>query len=287
MVNENAYSGREYHFTPRDFDRVRRLIREHAGILLNESKQDMVYSRIARRIRAKRLNSFSEYLMQLESDRTEWEEFVNSLTTNLTSFFREGYHFPILADYLRERRGRKIQLWCSAASTGEEAYSMAITAMQALGVMNPSVEILATDIDTKVLAEAEAGVYPLERVNRLPADKLAFFLKGSGKNAGKVKVRPEVHNLVKFRQLNLLNQQWDVQGAFDAIFCRNVLIYFDRQTQRQIVEKFVPLLNSDGLLFIGHSESLAHDRDLFTLRGQTVYENSQHAGSAFRRAHGA
>jgi chemotaxis protein methyltransferase CheR len=253
---------------------------------LHEGKQDMVYGRIARRIRIKRLNSFSEYLLQLESDPGEWEEFVNSLTTNLTSFFREGYHFPILADYLREHGGRRIKLWCGAASTGEEPYSMAITAIQALGP-NPAVEIVATDIDTKVLAEAEAAVYPYERVKRLAEDKLAFFLRGTGTNAGKVKVRPEVRNLVTFRKQNLLDQQWAVQGPFDVIFCRNVLIYFDRPTQRQLVERFSPLLSADGLLFIGHSETLANDRDLYTLRGQTVYEVRRHSNTKERNAHAA
>lgn len=286
MSTHKAFDEREYHFTPRDFEKVRKLIHEHAGIILNDGKQDMVYSRIARRIRAKRLETFNDYLQQLESDPVEWEEFVNSLTTNLTSFFREGYHFPILADFLKQHRGRRLKLWCSAASTGEEPYSMAITAIEALGP-NPTVEIVATDIDTKVLAEAESGVYSFERVKRLPAEKLNFFLKGSGSNTGKVKVRPEVKNLVTFRQLNLLDQQWDVQGPFDAIFCRNVLIYFDRPTQRQIVEKFSPLLSPHGLLFIGHSENLASDKDLYTLRGQTVYESRRYSDAKERKVHAA
>ena len=271
MSREKPPDIREYEFTLTDFNRVRRLIREHAGILLNDTKQDMVYGRIARRIRAKRLNSFSDYLLQLESDAAEWEEFVNSLTTNLTSFFRESYHFPLLADHLRKCRGKHIRLWCSAASSGEEAYSMAITAIQALGP-NPSFEIVATDIDTKVLSEAQAGIYPYERIKSLAQDKLAFFLKGGGRNGGKVKVRPEVRNLITFKQFNLLTAHWDMQGPFDAIFCRNVLIYFDRPTQRRIVEKFMPLLAPNGLLFLGHSETLAHDKDLYKLRGQTVYE---------------
>jgi len=286
MSTHKSFSEREYHFTPRDFEKVRKLIREHAGIILNDGKQDMVYSRIARRIRARHLDTFNEYLQQLESDPVEWEEFVNSLTTNLTSFFREGYHFPILADYLKGLRGKRIRMWCSAASTGEEAYSMAITAIEALGP-NPTVEILATDIDTRVLAEAEAGIYSYERVKRLTPEKLSFFLKGSGKNAGKVKVRPEVKNLVSFRQLNLLGQQWDVQGPFDVIFCRNVLIYFDRPTQRRLAERFSPLLTPNGLLFIGHSENLANDKDLFQLRGQTVYEGRRYNDAAERKAHAA
>jgi chemotaxis protein methyltransferase CheR len=287
MSQETDTDKREYAFTPRDFDRVRKLIREHAGIQLGDNKQDMVYGRITRRIRAKKMNSFAHYLNALEHDAEEWEEFINSLTTNLTSFFREEYHFPILADFIRENRGRRMRLWCSAASTGEEPYSMAMTAIQASGVSNPSIEIIATDIDTKVLAEAEAGVYPLERLRRLPADKLAFFHKGTGSNAGKARIRQEVRNLVTFKPLNLLDKQWDIQAPFDAIFCRNVLIYFDRATQRQLVERFSPLLTPSGLLFIGHSETLSHDKDLFKLRGQTVYEGCRYTDTAARSKHAA
>lgn len=280
MSNVREKDNREYAFTTRDFDRIRKLIREHAGIQLGDTKQDMVYSRVARRIRARKLGSFGEYLSLLERDKDEWEEFVNSLTTNLTAFFREEYHFPILADFLRQRRGKQTRLWCSAASTGEEPYSMAMTAIQASGVMNPSVEIIATDIDTRVLAEAEAGIYPIERIKRLPADKLEFFHKGTGSNAGKVRVRPEVRNLVTFQPLNLLDKQWAIPGPFDAIFCRNVLIYFDRETQRKIIQRFAPLLTPSGLLFVGHSETLAHDKDLFRLKGQTVYESCRYTESA-------
>lgn len=278
---------REYAFTTRDFERIRKLIREHAGIQLNDNKQDMVYSRIARRLRIRGLSTFSEYIGLLETDPAEWEEFTNSLTTNLTAFFREEYHFPILADFIQQRRGRKLRIWCSAASTGEEPYSIAITAIQASRIMNPSIEIIATDIDTKVLAEAASGVYPLERIKRLPADKLEFFLKGTGSNVGKVRLRPEVRNLVSFQPLNLLGKQWAVQGPFDAIFCRNVLIYFDRPTQRQIVQRFSPLLAPGGLLFIGHSETLAQEKDLYRLRGQTVYESVRYRDTSEGEQHAA
>ncbi len=278
---------REYAFTRRDFDRVRTLIREHAGIHLNDTKQDMVYSRIARRIRSTRMETFQEYLDALENNTDEWEQFVNSLTTNLTSFFREGYHFPILADFLRSKRGERIRIWCAAASTGEEPYSIAMTAIQAFDNASPPVEIIATDIDTHALAVAEKGIYPLERIKRLTPDKLTFFHKGVGANAGKVRITKEVRKLVTFRKLNLLEKNWDVQGPLDVIFCRNVLIYFDRPIQRQLVERFSPLLSSDGLLFIGHSETLAQDKDLFKLRGKTVYENSRRSQSLARSRHAA
>lgn len=278
---------REYAFTRRDFDRIRKLIRELAGIHLNDNKQDMVYSRIARRIRSARMRTFQEYLDSLEGNPAEWEQFVNSLTTNLTSFFREGYHFQILADYLRNEKGRRVRIWCAAASTGEEPYSIAMTAMQAYGNASPPVEIVATDIDTRALGEAEKGVYALERIKRLTPDKLAFFHKGVGVNSGKVRVTSEVKKLVTFRKLNLLDDNWDVQGPLDVIFCRNLLIYFDRPTQRKLIERFSPLLSDDGLLFIGHSETLAQDKDLFRLRGQTVYENNRHPQTSARRRHAA
>lgn len=278
---------REFAFTPRDFERIRTLIRDHAGIQLGDNKQDMVYSRIVRRIRALGLNSFNDYLQMLDRNPEEWEAFVNSLTTNLTAFFREEYHFPMLAEYMSQKRGHPLRLWCCAASTGEEPYSMAITAIQAYGTSAPPVEIIATDIDTRVLAEANTGIYPLERVRRLSTEKLAFFQKGSGNNDGKVRVRPEVRNLVKFQALNLLDPKWGVKGPFDAIFCRNVLIYFDVATQKQIVQRFAPLLSPSGLLFIGHSETLAQDKDRFKLRGKTVYERCAFTESSARTLHAA
>lgn len=277
---------REYAFTDRDFERIRTLIREHAGIQLSDTKHDMVYGRVARRIRFKRMGSFREYLAALDQDPEEYEEFINSLTTNLTAFFREEHHFPVLAGFLRQHCGKRLRLWCSAASTGEEPYSMAMTAIQACGP-NPAVEIIATDIDTKVLAEAKAGIYPAERIKRLAPENLKFFCQGTGSNAGKVRVRPEVQKLVTFKQLNLLDRQWPIQGSFDAIFCRNVLIYFDRDTQRQIIQRFSPLLVPSGLLFIGHSETLAQDKDLYNLRGRTVYESCRHRPSVAKHHHAA
>ena len=265
---------REFVFTSKDFERVRKLIYDHAGISLNPSKQDMVYSRLARRLRATGIASFTEYLALLESnDAAEWEAFVNSLTTNLTAFFREPHHFPLLAEHALRHKGRHIELWCSAASTGEEPYSMAMTMVDAFGSWTPPVNILATDLDTNVLAKAEAGVYPLERVEKLSPDVVKrFFLKGTGSHSGYVRVRPELRNMITFRQVNLLSPQWPVRGPLDAIFCRNVMIYFDKPTQLKILERFVPLLQPDGLLFAGHSESFHNAGHLFSLRGKTVYE---------------
>lgn len=267
--------GQEFEFSDVDFERVRRLIYRHAGIALNPSKRNMVYSRLARRLRAMRTDSFSAYLDRLErGDSQEWEQFVNSLTTNLTSFYREAHHFPMLADHLRRLRDRaRINLWCCAASTGEEPYTLAITAMEAFQTFTPPVRILATDIDTQVLEVAHKGMYREEVVQRVaPSILRRYFLKGNGGNAGFVCVRPEVTQLVTFRQLNLLDETWPIGPSFAAIFCRNVMIYFDKPTQHRILRRFTPLLEDDGLLFAGHSENFSYARELFRPLGQTVYE---------------
>jgi chemotaxis protein methyltransferase CheR len=266
---------REFVFTEKDFERVCRLIYEHAGISLKPSKQDMVYSRLARRLRANGINNFRDYLILLESgNKVEWEAFVNSLTTNLTSFFREPHHFPMLSEHVVKHKGRHpLSLWCSAASTGEEPYSMAMTMVDAFGSFTPPVSIVATDVDTHVLAKAEAGVYPVERVEKLSTELVKrFFLRGTGVQSGFVRVRPELRAMITFRQLNLLSNSWPIRGPLDAIFCRNVMIYFDKETQLKILQRFAPLLQPDGLLFAGHSENFHNAAHLFQLRGKTVYE---------------
>ncbi len=274
-LQSSAGRDREFVFTIKDFERVRQLIYDHAGINLNPSKQDMVYSRLARRLRATGIDNFKDYLALLESnDEVEWQAFVNSLTTNLTSFFREPHHFPLLAEHALKHKGKHpISLWCSAASTGEEPYSMAMTMVDAFGSFTPPVTIVASDLDTNVLAKAEAGIYPLERVEKLSPDQVKrFFLKGTGAQEGFVRVRPELRAMITFRQVNLLSDDWHIRGPLDAIFCRNVMIYFDKETQLKILERFAPLLQPDGLLFAGHSESFHNAGHVFSLRGKTVYE---------------
>jgi len=278
---------REFHFTAQDFERVKKLIYDHAGISLSDSKIDMVYSRLARRLRAVDLESFAAYLALLADDNEpEWEHFVNALTTNLTSFFREAHHFPILAEHVLQHKGdHPISLWCSAASTGEEPYSIAMTVVEAFNSFTPPVKILATDLDTNVLEKARQGVYSLERIEKLSQDKIKrFFLQGAGAQSGYVKVRKELRDMIVFRQINLLDDQWPIRGPFDAIFCRNVMIYFDKQTQYRILEKFVPLLRPDGLMFAGHSESFHHAADLFRTKGKTVY--SLATGAILKPGHG-
>ena len=267
---------REFEFTPNDFETVRKLIYEHAGISLAPVKSDMVYSRLARRLRALDLTTFESYLDYLKNDPgPEWETFVNSLTTNLTAFFRESHHFDILTEHLKAQRARPVRIWCSAASTGEEPYTLAMTACEAFGTLTPPVEIVASDIDTNVLATAARGVYALERVNKLSGERLRrFFLRGTGKQAGYARIRPELQKLLTFTRINLLDAHLPVQGPFDVLFCRNVMIYFDKPTQHSILKKFVPLLRPEGLLFAGHSESFLHAADLFRSLGRTVYERA-------------
>ncbi len=265
---------RDFDFHERDFDRVRQLIYGYAGISLSPAKRDMVYSRLTRRLRQLGLESFDQYLDIVDSgDAAECEAFTNALTTNLTAFFREAHHFPIFAQHLRRKGAAHPQtIWCSAASTGEEPYTIAMTAVETFNSFNPPVRILASDVDTNVLATAEAGVYTDDRVEKLDADRLKrFFKRGSGANAGKVRVREELRKLITFRQINLLESGWPVRGPLDFIFCRNVMIYFDKPTQLAILERYAPLLQPDGLLFAGHSESFHNATHLFKLRGKTVY----------------
>lgn len=274
-------AGREYAFTDADFERVRRLIHGRAGISLNASKHNMVYSRLSRRLRALGLGSFDRYLDQLEHDTcfiaAESQEFVNALTTNLTSFFREPHHFPILAEFLQKHRAQPgLRLWCAASSTGEEPYSLAMTLSETLGA-DTSARLLATDIDTNVLAAARRGVYRLDCARQCGEERLRrFFLRGAGANQGMARVKPGLLKLVDFAPLNLLEPGWHAQRQFaaqlDAVFIRNVLIYFDKSTQQQILERLAAVIRPGGLLFIGHSENFLDHRALFAPLGKTVYE---------------
>jgi chemotaxis protein methyltransferase CheR len=269
---------KEFDFTRRDFERVRGLIYQRAGISLADSKQEMVYSRLARRLRATGIVSFVTYLDALEAGRmeAEWEAFTNALTTNLTSFFREAHHFPLLAEHAlraRPRAGEPMTVWCSAASTGEEPYSIAMTLCEAFNTLTPPVQIIATDIDTNVLATGAEGVYGIDRLDKMdPARAKKFFLRGKGSQEGLVRIRPELRQLITFKPLNLLADGWPLKGPFDVIFCRNVMIYFDKETQRKILSRFVPLMKPDALLFAGHSENFLYVSDALRLRGKTVYE---------------
>ena len=265
----------EFSFDREDFDRVRRLIYARAGISLHDGKQAMVYSRLSRRLRDTGHRSFATYLKWLEAASgstadAEWQEFVNCLTTNLTSFFRESHHFELLAEALKERAGKRVRIWCNAASTGEEPYTLAMTAVEALGP-RPDVQIVASDIDTKVLSTAARGVYPVDARGLTPERQRQHFLRGTGSKAGFMRVKPELAKLIEFRPLNLMDQRWSLGEPFDIVFCRNVMIYFDHATQRQVLARIHDVMRPGSLLFVGHSENFTEMRELFRLRGKTVY----------------
>ncbi|MDC8012891.1 CheR family methyltransferase [Tahibacter soli] len=280
----DAVADREFTFTDRDFHRVCGLIRERAGIALSPGKRDMVYSRVVRRVRARGCASFTDYLDRLAAgdDAAEWQQFTNALTTNLTAFFREAHHFGVLERLLRERRAQApLSVWCCAASTGEEPYSIAMTACEAFDSPSPPVRVLATDIDTNVLATAEAGEYPIERIETIgEARRKRFFLRGTGPNAGRCRVTPALRRLVEFGSVNLIDDAAAMPaGRFDAIFCRNVMIYFDKETQYDVLRRLQSRLAPGGLFFAGHSENLLHAHDLFRPCGGTVYRSAADAGA--------
>ena len=266
---------REFTWTAADFTRIKDLIYRHAGISLHEGKQAMVYSRISRRLRETGHRSFGDYLKWLEShgDADEWQAFVNALTTNLTSFFRENHHFVELSRLVREGPpGHDWKIWCSAASTGEEPYSIAITLADALG-LGGRFHIWASDIDTKVLATGERGVYKLEGLKNLSQAQLQkYFFKGKGANEGMARVRPELQRHIEFFTLNLIEDNWSLRESFDVVFCRNVMIYFDHTTQRQVLTRMHRLIRPKGTLFVGHAENFSDLKAQFTLRGKTIYE---------------
>lgn len=266
--------GREFVWTNADFARVQALIYQRAGTSLHDGKHAMVYSRLSRRLRDTGHNSFHEYLGWLEThDGPEWQEFVNALTTNLTAFFREQHHFEIFATLLRSKPANTAwKVWCNAASTGEEPYSIVMTAFEALGA-NASFKLTASDIDSKVLATAGQGVYRLDNLKGLGPERLQkFFLKGKGGNDGMVRAKPELRRAIEFMSVNLIRDDWPFKEPFDVVFCRNVMIYFDAPTQRKVLERIHRVLKPGGMLFVGHAENFSESRDLFTLRGKTVYE---------------
>lgn len=263
---------REFAFSEQDFERVRQLIYKEAGISLNPTKKDMVYGRLVRRIRELKLDGFAAYVDFLQSagGKREFELFVNALTTNLTFFFREEHHFHMLGDYLKTLpAGQEISIWCAASSTGEEPYSIAMTALEALGGRG-NINILATDLDTSVLEVGRKGIYSADKITKLPAGYAARYFDKLPD--GNYQAKAQLRSMITFSQLNLVHNNWPMRKQFDALFCRNVMIYFDRDTQFAVLKKFHPLIKPHGLLFVGHSENFYFASEYFALRGKTVYE---------------
>jgi chemotaxis protein methyltransferase CheR len=269
-----AVAEAEFTLSGADFERIRELIYQRAGISLHAGKQAMVYSRLSRRLRETGHRSFGDYLQGLErgGSDSEWQEFVNCLTTNLTAFFREEHHFHALVEDLQARASRPLRIWCNAASTGEEPYSLAMTVLETLGV-SAQVKLVCSDIDTKVLATAQRGVYAADARGLSPERLRRHFLRGTAQNAGFIRVKPELSRLIEFRPFNLMSASWSMLGEpFDIVFCRNVMIYFDNPTQRKVLARIHAAMKPGGLLYVGHSENFTDSRDLFRLRGKTVYE---------------
>ncbi len=280
-VAEGATRVREFHFDEADFVALRDLVKEMTGINLNEAKREMVYGRISRRLRTLGLSSFYEYRELLEADGDELVEFCNAMTTNLTAFFRESHHFDYLRDQLLiprrndPRASRRLRLWCAACSSGEEPYSMAMTVCEAIPDWKRwDIRILATDIDSNILATAQRGVYAGDRIKGLSAGRLAqFFTESAGAGTTQFRFNEDVAKMITFKQLNLM-KPLPMSGPLDAIFCRNVIIYFDKETQRQLFARIAPLQRPNDLLFLGHSESLFKVSDSYTLLGKTIYRRS-------------
>lgn len=271
---------REHRFTNKDFKFIRQLVLEKTGISLSEAKHDMVYGRLSRRLRQLRLVKFSDYCRILkDGDDEELKIFINAMTTNLTSFFRENHHFEylgktLLPQLLATKTEPRLRIWSAGCSTGEEPYSIAMVLKEVLPANHDwDVKILATDLDTNVLAHGQRGVYDASRTTGIPQPRLKrWFRKGSGANEGSVRVSPELQELITFKQLNLMHG-WPMKGPFDIIFCRNVVIYFDKPTQKVLFDRYSDILADDGHLFLGHSESMYKVSNRFDLIGKTIYQN--------------
>ncbi len=256
-----------------DFEYAARLLQGRAGIVLGEHKQEMAGRTLALRAHQVGHGSVRDYLDDLarNSHSPEWEVFVNSFTINHTAFFREQHHFEILARFVRTRR-KPISIWCCAASTGEEPYTIAMTLREAVPQPDVGVSIWATDIDTSAIQKARDGVYSTERVKPVSEEYLRkYFQRGTGRRAGMVRVKDNLRSMVEFGVFNLLQNDWPPPSSFDAIFCRNTMIYFDKDTQVKVLERFAPTLKTGGLLFAGHSENFTYLTDALRLQGQTVY----------------
>lgn len=277
---KNSYSlgdnFKEFNLSDEDFNDISERIFKLSGIVLRRNKQDMVYGRLARRLRALEISSFKEYRKFLDTPagiENETQHFVNALTTNLTSFFREEHHFEHFRGYIQsiinENPKHPLRVWCSAASTGQEPYSIAMT-LESLGIssLTHNIKVLCTDLDTNVLRTAEMGIYDKHSVEKLPAIKIKQYF--SQKQNGEYCVIPTLKEFLIFKQLNLLSG-WPMKGPFDAIFCRNVLIYFDQPTRAAIVQKMLNLLPTGGILYLGHSEAFPLPANLVASEGHTVF----------------
>src|SRR5712692_4807875 len=272
---------REFEFSEADFRSLAKIAREQTGIALSDAKRDLVYGRLSRRLRALGLSSFRQYRDYLEGDdgEREIERFINSISTNHTKFFREQHHFAHFAPNVagafvhatNGASGGRLRIWSAGCSTGEEPYTIALVLRREIADMTRhDVKILATDIDTDVLAKASWGEFSAEALDNIPDPFCRYLQQTDGSNGAAIKVAQDVRSLITFRALNLV-ETWPVKGPFDAIFCRNVMIYFDAPTKSKLIERFIRLIKPGGFLYIGHSESLLGSHPGLQLMGRTIY----------------
>ncbi len=271
----------DYSITQDEFERFRALVYDESGISLNDSKQPLLVSRLSKRLRNLGLDTFEQYYEFVTGDpnRDEFTRMIDLISTNKTDFFREPKHFEFLRNRIvpELKHTRRIRIWSSACSTGEEPYTIAITLYE--GVSHPSqwdFKILASDLSTRVLAKAAAGMYEEERLAGVPPDVARrHFLRGRGDHTGTVKIKSHLADIVRFRRINLMDDRFPIKTPLDVIFCRNVMIYFDRPTQERVIGKFHRYLKPGGYLFIGHSESLQWVKHSFTSVAPTIYRKER------------
>jgi len=267
--------------TDGEFRQLRELIHLHTGIALSDHKRALVCARLSRRLRHYQFTRYAQYyelLSEGDPDGTELMEMINAITTNKTDFFREVHHFQFLTEHVfpehRQKKTRRLRLWSAAAATGEEPYSLAMTVREAFAdAPDWDIKILATDIDTRVLAHAHDGIYTVEQASHIePALLRRYFFKGNGEYENRVRAKPVLKTLLRFRQLNLLDEPWPMRAPFDVIFCRNVLIYFDKVTQRRLLERMSTMLSADGYLMLGHAEAVHGFDQLYRAVGHSIYQ---------------
>lgn len=271
---------REFEFSDADFRNLAQYAYDQAGIALSDSKRNLVYSRLSRRLRALGMTAFREYREYLAENPSELESFINAISTNLTKFFREAHHFDHFRTHVavpfvqaaHGKMGQRLRVWSAGCSTGEEPYSVAVVLKREIrDIDRHDVKILATDIDTEVLGKGARGEYPAASIDEVPKTYREFFQPAGGnRNSEQVVVNRDVRTLITFRRLNLM-EKWPFTGNFDAIFCRNVMIYFDGPTKTALVERFTQKLKPGGWLYIGHSESLVGAHAGLRLIGRTTY----------------
>ncbi len=272
----DEFADREFPMTDSDFRKIKSIAYDLTGINLSDHKKNMIYGRLARRLRMLNFSDFNQYIDLLEKqDSSELTNFINAITTNLTSFFRENHHFTHLKSEVIPRllstniKTKRLRIWSAGCSTGEEPYSIAMVLSTFASLSTWDVKVLATDLDSNVVCKASQGIYSAERAENIP-DEFRKFLQYD-KQTDRVKVKDKVQELITFKQLNLLHA-WPMKGIFDVIFCRNVVIYFDADTQRRLFDRYAEILREDGDLFIGHSESLHNITNRFKSCGRTIYK---------------